>query len=89
MGGLVSQYSVDIAIAKACLVKTHVPTDVVGEEDILFGMLQLVPTAVVAQLLLILLAQGLSVHPVALSQRLDTYGGVVNLPLLKKERTPH
>ena len=89
MGGLVGQYRVDIAIAEARLVKAHVPADVAGEEDMLFGMLQLAPTAVAAQLLLILLAQGLSVNPVALSQRLDAYGRGVNLPLLKKERTPH
>ena len=56
MGLLIGQYCVDIAIAKTRLIKAHILTDVVGEKDILFGMLQLIPTAVVAQLLLILLA---------------------------------
>ena len=42
---------------------------------------------VVADLLLVLFAECLTVQTVAGSKRGDAYGGGLNLPLLKKQRT--
>lgn len=50
-------------------------------------MLQLLPVAVVAYLLLVLFTQGLSIKTIAGSKRRDAYRGGFNLLLLKKQRT--
>ena len=73
----------------AGLVKAHVPREVVREKHVFPGMIQLLPVTVVADLLLVLLAQRLSVQTVAGCKRGDADGRGLNLLLLKKPRTPH
>jgi hypothetical protein len=50
-------------------------------------MLQLLPPAVVADLLLVLLTERLAVQAITCGKRGDAYGSGLNLPLLKKRRT--
>ena len=87
MGGFVGQDGIDLAIGQARLIEAHVCTEVVGEEHVFPRMLQLVPIAVVAYLLLVLLTQGLTVKPITSRKRGDADGGRLNLLLLKKRRT--
>ena len=77
-----------LAVRQAGLVKTHIIAKVVWEKHVFLGMLQLLPITVVADLLLVLLAKRLAFEAVAGSKRGDTYGCGLNLPLLKKQRTP-
>ena len=88
MGGLVRQYGVDLAVAQASLVKAQRRTYVVGEQDIALGMAELFPRAVVTDDFLVLLAERLTVQPVTGGKSGDAYGSGLNLPLLKKRRTP-
>ena len=85
---LVGQDGIDLTVRQAGLVKAHVITEVVGEKHVLLSMLQLLPVAVVTDFLLVLLAECLTVQTVAGSKRGDAYGRGLNLPLLKKKRTP-
>ncbi len=62
----------------------HVLAEVVGEQHVLLGMLQLLPVAVVADLLLVLLAERLALQTFAGCKRGDTHGRRLNLPLKKK-----
>ena len=89
VAALVRQDRIDLAVGQARLVKTHGFTEVVREEHVLHGMCKLVPTAVTADLFLVLLAQGLPVKAVAGGQRGDAHRSGFNLRLLKKKRTRH
>ena len=51
-------------------------------------MALLIPAAVIAYLLLVLLAERLPVEPEPLPKALYAYRTALNLPLLKKPRTP-
>ena len=84
MGGLVRQHGVDLAVAQACLVETQRGAYVAGEQDVALGVAELFPRAVVADDLLVLLAQCLAVQAVAGGKRGYAHGGGLNLPLLKK-----
>lgn len=85
--GLVGQHGIHLAVGQACLVEAHVPAYVFREQHVILGVVELVPAAVTAYLLLVLLAQGLAVEPVAFGKRGDVDRGGLNLPLLKKRRT--
>ena len=74
---------------RGILIKAHVIAEVVWEKHVILGMLQLFPVAVVADLFLVLLAKRLAVETVAGCKRGDAYRRGLNLPLLKKQRTPH
>ena len=50
---------------------------------------KLLPVTVVADLLLVLLAKRLALETITGGKRGDAYGRGLNLPLLKKKRTPH
>ena len=69
MSRLVRQNGIHLAVRKAGLVKAHVLAEVVGEQHVLLGMLQLLPVAVVADLLLVLLAQRLAFQAVTGGKR--------------------
>ena len=86
--GLVRQDGIDLSVRQAGLVKAHVIAEVIGEKHVLFGMLQLLPVTVVADFLLVLLAKRRAFEAVAGGKRGDAYGRGLNLPLLKKRRTP-
>ena len=84
---LVGKNRIDLTVTQTCLVKTEVFTDVLREDNVFFRMPLLVPVAVVAYLLFVLLAKRLSVEPEPLPKALYAYRTVLNLPLLKKPRT--
>lgn len=88
MSRLVGQDGIDLTIRQAGLVQAHVIIEVVGEKHVLLSMFQLLPVAVVTDLLLVLLAKSLTVQTIAGSKRGNAYGRGLNLPLLKKKRTP-
>ena len=56
MGCLVGKNRIDLTVAQAGLVKAEVFSDVFRENNVFFGMILLVPTAVITYLLLVLLA---------------------------------
>lgn len=87
MGFLVGQDGVDFPIAQTRLVKAHVRTEILGIEQVFLRMGQLVPVTVTTDLLLVLLAQRLTVKPVAGGKSGDAYRSALNLLLLKKQRT--
>ena len=87
MGRFVGQYGVDIAIAKTGLVKAHVGAEIFRIQYVLVCMVKLIPRPVVADYVLVLLAQGLPVEAVACGKSGYAYRGTFNLPLLKKRRT--
>lgn len=87
VGCLVRQDGVNLTVGKAGLVKAHVIAEIVWKQHVLLCVIQLFPLAVVTDLLLVLLAQRLTIETVAGSKCRDAYGGGLNLPLLKKKRT--
>lgn len=87
MRGFVGQYGVDIAIAQTGLVKAHVLPEIFRIQYVFIGMIKLIPYPVIADFLLVLPAQCLSVQPVAGCKSGDADRGTLNLPLLKKQRT--
>ena len=87
MRGFVGQYGVDIAIAHAGLVKTHVLPEIFRIQDIFIGMIKLTPGTVITYLLLVLFTQSLTVEAVAGCKSGDADGSAFNLPLLKKRQT--
>ena len=87
MRGFVGQYGVDIAIAQTGLVKTHVLPEIFRIQNVLIGMIKLIPYPVIADYLLVLPAQCLPVQSVAGCESGDADRGALNLPLLKKPRT--
>ena len=89
VSGLVGKNRIDLPVAQACLVKAEVFPYILRENDIFLGMGLLVPTAVVAYLLLVLLTKRLAVETEPLPEALYAYRTALNLPLLKKPRTPH
>ena len=89
VNGLVGKNRIDLPVAQACLVKAEVFPYILRENDIFLGMGLLVPTAVVAYLLLVLLTKRLAVETEPLPEALYAYRTALNLPLLKKPRTPH
>ena len=89
MSRLVGKNRIDLSVAQACLVKAEVFTYVLREDNVFLGMVFLVLVTVIAYLLLVLLAQGLSVEPEPLPKALYAYRTALNLPLLKKPRTLH
>ena len=89
VGCLVSENRIDLSVAQACLVKAKVFTYVLWKDNVFIGMSLLVPSAVIAYLLLVLLAKRMSVEPEPLPKALYAYRTALNLPLLKKPRTLH
>ena len=62
-------------------------TQILREQQILLGMQQLVPLAVVAEMLLVLSSQLLAVYTVVAGYALDALGCGLNPLLLKKPQT--
>ena len=87
MAGLVGQNRIDITIAQAHLVKAHIFVQILKIKDVFLGMIQLIPAAVVTYLLLVLLAQCLSVQTVPNGKSGYADRSALNLPLLKKRQT--
>ena len=87
MSGLVGQDCINIAAAQACLVEAHIRSYILGIQHVFFGMLQLIPIAIAAYLLLVLLSQRLAFESVACRKCGYAYWGALNLLLLKKPRT--
>lgn len=87
MRGFVGQYGVDIAIAQAGLVKTHVLPEIFRVQYVFIGMIKLIPVAVITYLLLVLFSQSLTVESIACGKSGYADGSAFNLPLLKKPRT--
>ena len=56
MGGLVGQYGVYVPVAETRLVKTYVCAQILRIQNIFFGVGKLIPTAVIADFLLVLFA---------------------------------
>uniref|UniRef100_UPI0025B20726 hypothetical protein n=1 Tax=Bacteroides acidifaciens TaxID=85831 RepID=UPI0025B20726 len=81
------QYGVDIAIAQAGLVKTHVRAEIFRIQYVFIGMVKLAPQPIATDHFLVLLAQCLSVQSVACGKSGYADGSAFNLPLLKKRRT--
>ena len=89
MGGFVGQNGVDIPVAQARLVQAQVTACVVGIQRVFIRVVMLIPAAVITYALLVLLAERLALKAVSAGKRADAYGGILNLPLLKKPRTQH
>ena len=87
MSGLVGKNRIDLTVAKAGFVKAEVFSQVLRKNNIFIRMALLVPAAVIAYLLFILLAKRLSVEPEPLPKALYAYRTALNLLLLKKPRT--
>ncbi len=89
MPGLIGKYRVNFAIAQAGFIQAQVTTQILFEDNVFFGMIQLIPMPIVANDFLVLFAKGLTIQPVSLSKNTDAYGSAFNLLLLKKQRTLH
>ena len=62
-------------------------TQILGEQQILLGMQQLIPLTVVTEMLLVLSSQLLAVYAIVIGYALDALGSRLNPLLLKKPQT--
>ena len=72
---------------KSVEAKAHVRAEIFRIQYVFIGMIKLIPCPIIADYLLVLPAQRLSVQPVAGGKSGDADGSAFNLPLLKKPRT--
>ena len=84
---LVGQKSIDLAAAQAGFVYAQMRTYVFGIDQVFRGMLQLVPLAEVAEMLLVLAVEKLAVHPIMVGYALYALCRALNPLLLKKQQT--
>ena len=84
----VCDYGIDLTTTQAGLVYGKIWSHVLGVEDILVGMFKLVPVPVITEFLPILPGQQGAVYSVMGTDAAYALGLALNLPLLKKPRTP-
>ena len=87
MAVLVGQERVQFTIGQACLVNAKMEAQILREQQILLGMEPLVPLAEVAEMLLVLSDQLLTVYTIVIGYALDAFRCGLNPILLKKLQT--
>ena len=87
MSILVGQEGVDLAATQAGFVNAQMGAYILGINQILRSMLQLVPFAEVTEMLLVLAVEEFAVHTIMVGYALYTFGSALNPPLLKKPQT--
>ena len=85
--GLVGQKSIDLAAAQAGFVDTQALPYIIGEQQPVFCMRQLVPLAIIAEMLLVLRGKLFAVHPIVGADAGNALRSRLNPILLKKKRT--
>ena len=84
---LVGQESVDLTTAQTGFVNAQTGTHVLRIDQILRGMLQLIPFAEVAEMLFVLAVEKFAVHTIMVGYTLYAFGCALNPLLLKKPQT--
>lgn len=88
-GCLVGQDCIDISVTQTSLIQGKILSKVLRIKDIVMCVLELRPFPIIADILIVLLAERLSFYTVPFCQSAYTDGSRFNLLLLKKTRTLH
>ena len=86
--GTVGHDGVQLAVAQSRLVYANARPDVVSKDKPLVCMVELVPTAETAEVILVLPFESIGLNVVVLLKRTAGHWGTLHTYLLKKPRTP-
>ena len=88
MSVLVGQKSIHFATAQASFVYTQMGIYVLTEYQVFGRMFQLVPLAIIAEMLFVLRCKQFAIYAIMLGYSLYAFRCCLNLHLLKKQQTP-